>query len=259
MDKTLKIILADDNNDFVTLLADRLNEEPNFRVIDALADGTTLVKSILEHSPDIVILNNILPELDGIGVVSRINSAKLSNMPQFLMISSFASDSLIAEANALGVSYFLIKPFSLESLVDRVHMLRNNMILRKNQAAEDARSFLADSVTKIIHEVGVPAHIKGYHYVREAIIMAVENMDVLNAITKVLYQEVAKKFDTTPSRVERAIRHAIETAWNRGDIDTLNSFFGYTVSNAKGKPTNSEFIAMIADKLNLQLSRHAAV
>ncbi len=256
MNKTLKIILADDNSDTLYLLTDRLNAEPQFEVLETVSAGDVLVKRIFALTPDIVILNNLLPQLDGLGVIAKINDSNLKKRPIFLMISSFVNDALAAEANALGVSYLLAKPFAAETLISRLNMLTNTPAA-PSYNNDDRRALLARSVTNIIHEVGVPAHIKGYHYVREAIIMAIEDMDILNAITKVLYPSVAKKFDTTPSRVERAIRHAIETAWNRGDIDTLNRFFGYTVSNAKGKPTNSEFIAMIADKLSLEIHSHA--
>lgn len=255
MNKTLKIILADDSNDMLFLLRDRLNAEPNFQVIETVSDGDVLVEKILASNPDVVIFNNLLPKLDGLGVVAKINEYDLRKRPIFLMTSSFVNDALAAEANGLGISYLLAKPFDVETLISRLNMITN--VITPRMSDDDRRALLARSVTNIIHEVGVPAHIKGYHYVREAIIMAVEDMDILNAITKVLYPSVAKKFDTTPSRVERAIRHAIETAWNRGDIDTLNRFFGYTVSNSKGKPTNSEFIAMIADKLSLEVHSHA--
>lgn len=248
---TQKIILADDNNDMMQQLSDLISSRPEYRVIDTVNAGDVLVQRILEQEPDIVILNNLLPQLDGLGVVAKINESDISRRPIFLMVSSFVSDTLASEANTLGVAYLLAKPFSFDTLIARLDMITNSSPSKSTD--DDKRSILARAVTNVIHEVGVPAHIKGYHYVREAIMMAVEDMDILNAITKILYPSVAKKFETTPSRVERAIRHAIETAWNRGDVDTLNRFFGYTVSNSKGKPTNSEFIAMIADKLSLEI------
>ena len=257
MEKRIKIIIADGNRDFADVLSSRLGEEKDIEIASVIYDGNDLVSSVLDILPDIVILSNVLPSLDGLGAISAINNSDVKTQPKFIMFSAFSSESLFSEAAALGVSHFLIKPFSVNSLLDRIRMLHSSVAIKKAKSEEEARSALALAVTNIIHDVGVPAHIKGYHYVREAIIMAVEDMDILNAITKVLYPSVAKKFDTTPSRVERAIRHAIETAWNRGDIDTLNNFFGYTVSNSKGKPTNSEFIAMIADKLQLQLAQAA--
>ena len=254
MDNTLKVILADDNSDMLQQMNEFLATSDDYQVVDMVTSGDVLVERILELMPDIVIFNNLLPRLDGLGVVAKINESKLKKRPIFFMVSSFVNDTLAAEANAIGISYFLAKPFSPETLISRLDMITNSP--SSKPVDEGRRSLLARAVTNIIHEVGVPAHIKGYHYVREAIMMAVEDMDILNAITKILYPSVAKKFETTPSRVERAIRHAIETAWNRGDLDTLNNFFGYTVSNTKGKPTNSEFIAMIADKLSLELHSH---
>ena len=251
MNKTLKILVADDNIDMLQFLTDLINNEPNFEVIDTASSGDILLDKILSMTPDVVVLNNLLPQLDGISVVSKVKEFAMDKTPFFVMVSPFFSDAVAAEASSLGVSYLLVKPFPAEALIDRL-----NLLAKECAPKDDRRNLIVRSVTDIIHEVGVPAHIKGYHYVREAIMMAVEDMDILNAITKVLYPSVAKKFDTTPSRVERAIRHAIETAWNRGDVDTLNSFFGYTVSNTKGKPTNSEFIAMIADKLSLELHAH---
>lgn len=255
MEKKIKIIVADASRDFLEILSARLSEEKDIDVVATLTDGNELLDAISDVEIDIVVLNDVLPTLDGLAVVSR--AKELALAPKFIMYSTFASESLISEATMLGVSHFLIKPFSVDSLIDRIRTLHSSIILNKARTEEEARNSLAVAVTNIIHDVGVPAHIKGYHYVREAIIMAVEDMDILNAVTKILYPSVAKKFETTPSRVERAIRHAIETAWNRGDIDTLNNFFGYTVSNSKGKPTNSEFIAMIADKISL--SQHAVI
>ncbi len=259
MEKKIKITVADSNRDFAEMLTARLSEERDFEIISTLTDGDELKDSIMSQKPDIVILNDVLPTLDGLGVISKINNSGMAELPKFIMLSGFSSESLISDATALGVSHFLVKPFSVDSLIDRIRTLHTSITLKKANNEEEARSSLALAVTNIIHEVGVPAHIKGYHYVREAIIMAVEDMDILNAITKILYPSVAKKFSTTASRVERAIRHAIETAWNRGDIDTLNNFFGYTVSNSKGKPTNSEFIAMIADKISLRLKQHSTM
>ena len=258
MENSLKILIADDNNDFRTLLIDTMESEPDFEILDYATDGHQAVQKTAALCPDVLIINSLLPHLDGLGVVKSINNMKLKHRPLIFMMSPFSGEHLTAEASALGVTYFMIKPFTLKTLIERIRMFRSSLPIHNGVAIGKG---LTDSVeilvTNIIHEIGVPAHIKGYHYIREAIIMAVNDMDVINAITKVLYPTVAKKFGTTASRVERAIRHAIETAWNRGDIDTLNRFFGYTVSNAKGKPTNSEFIAMIADKLHLQLKQVA--
>lgn len=255
MNNTLKIIIADENMDMLHFLKKTIGGESFCEIIDTATTGDVLYEKIVTLGPDVVVLNNLLPHLDGISVIAKLRQYEMENFPSFIMVGSFYSDAVAAEASAVGVSYLLVKPFPPEALT-----IRLNAIAKERLAAppedDDKRSLVVRSVTNIIHDVGVPAHIKGYHYVREAILMAIEDMDILNAITKALYPAVAKKFDTTPSRVERAIRHAIETAWNRGDIDTLNNFFGYTVSNTKGKPTNSEFIAMIADKLNLDIHSH---
>ena len=251
MSKTFTIILADESDDMLHLMQETISKDPTYKILDTVNSGKMLVDKILTYNPDIVLLSNLLPHLDGIGIIKKVKEASPDKIPAFLLTSFLSTDNLAIQVRELGVSYFLLKPFSMESLVERLSLITNDSVAKLID--DDRRTSLAHSVTNIIHEVGVPAHIKGYHYVREAIMMAVEDMDLLNAITKVLYPSVAKKFETTPSRVERAIRHAIETAWNRGDLDTLNRFFGYTVSNSKGKPTNSEFIAMIADKISLEL------
>ena len=192
----------------------------------------------------------MLAKQDGLSVLKAI--AGMEHKPVTLATSRFVTDYVASAAANLGVRYLMLKPCDMTALVDRLEEIRNEKSNRSTPAKRGGNS-IESLVTSIIHEIGVPAHIKGYQYLREAIIIAVEDMDVINAITKVLYPQVAKTFQTTPSRVERAIRHAIEVAWDRGDLDTLQRFFGYTVSNTKGKPTNSEFIALIADKLSLQL------
>lgn len=179
--------------------------------------------------------------------------SNLDRKPVTLATSAFVTDYVSAAAASLGVRYLMLKPCDMNVLVERMEEIRGGESPRYPAPRRMDRTGIESMVTNIIHEIGVPAHIKGYQYLREAIILAVDDMDVINAITKVLYPQVAKTFQTTPSRVERAIRHAIEVAWDRGDLDTLQSFFGYTVSNTKGKPTNSEFIALIADRLQLQL------
>ena len=194
--------------------------------------------------PDLLVMDVMLPGMDGISVLRQLQ--KQGDAPMTILVSGFVSDRMLAEASELGAAYFLPKPFETATLLDKMR----GLFLK---APQESLPSLKTMVTSVIHEIGVPAHIKGYQYLREAIMITVRDMDVINAVTKVLYPEVAKRFATTPSRVERAIRHAIEVAWDRGDLDTLQRFFGYTVSNTKGKPTNSEFIALIADKLQLQL------
>ena len=192
-----------------------------------------------------------LEALDGIAVLKR--AREMDKPPAALVLTGFMTEYVANMAASLGVQYFMTKPCELDAVAERIHeMTAIDGQLRQNAQRRQEVNIEA-MVTSIIHEIGVPAHIKGYQYLREAIMIAVQDMDVINAITKVLYPQVAKTFATTPSRVERAIRHAIEVAWDRGDLETLQRFFGYTVSNTKGKPTNSEFIALIADKLQLQL------
>ena len=206
---------------------------------------------IEEKKPDILVLDLMLAKKDGISVLKSI--ANMEHKPITLATSAFLTEYVSTAAANLGVRYLMLKPCDMAALVERLEEIRGGESLRYPAARRSDKVSIETLVTNIIHEIGVPAHIKGYQYLREAIIIAVNDMDVINAITKVLYPEVAKTFGTTPSRVERAIRHAIEVAWDRGDLDTLQKFFGYTVSNTKGKPTNSEFIALIADKLQLQL------
>ena len=210
-----------------------------------IEDGA-VIAAHYEPGWDIIFMDVEMPGLDGFGVLKQLREQE-GKVPKVILISAFCSDSVVSEAVDLGASYFLTKPVEENALLDRMRAL-----FSRGASVEEHPAELKNLVTSVIHEIGVPAHIKGYQYLREAIMIAVDDMDVINAVTKVLYPEVAKRFSTTPSRVERAIRHAIEVAWDRGDLETLQKYFGYTVSNAKGKPTNSEFIAMIADRLVLE-------
>ena len=213
--------------------------------------GEQAIRLIGDRKPDVLVLDLMLSKQDGISVLKAISG--MERRPATLATSGFVTDYVAAAAANLGVRYLMLKPCDMTALVERMEEIRGGESLRTPVPRKVDKTSIESMVTNIIHEIGLPAHIKGYQYLREAIIIAVDDMDVINAITKVLYPQVAKTFQTTPSRVERAIRHAIEVAWDRGDLDTLQSFFGYTVSNTKGKPTNSEFIALIADRLQLQL------
>ena len=248
MEKEIKgsVLLADANEDFRGLLRKAIEKSGEFTVVGSVGDGAEALRLIEEKAPELVLADMVLPGLDGFGLLRR---AGAEGKTRFIVISAFCSDRIVQEAMQLGAAYFLPKPCEPESLLERMRAA-----LSKPEASEHPAE-LKDMVTGIIHEIGVPAHIKGYQYLREAIMIAVDDMDVINAVTKVLYPEVARRFSTTPSRVERAIRHAIEVAWDRGDLETLQRFFGYTVNGAKGKPTNSEFIAMIADRLVLERRR----
>ena len=250
MDKRTTVFIADSADEFCALLTGALNRAEGFQVVGTAGDGEQTVRMVEKLQPDILVLDLMLSKLDGIGVLKAISNWE--KKPVILATSGFITEYVASTSANLGARYLMLKPCDMAAIVERLEEIRGGENLRQSSRRPDKNS-IESMVTGIIHEIGVPAHIKGYQYLREAIIIAVADMDVINAITKVLYPQVAKAFQTTPSRVERAIRHAIEVAWDRGDLDTLQRFFGYTVSNTKGKPTNSEFIALIADKLQLQL------
>jgi len=254
MDKK-KVLVADAGEEFRRLLVESIDAESDLMVVGDTPDGGEAVKLCAKRLPDVLVMDMILSNLDGVEVLTELNG--LEQRPKVLVLSSFASGSAAELAASNGAEYFMMKPCKTTAVVERIRQMTAAVRSPKGKGAAPgaaaARSqSLEGIVTSIIHEIGVPAHIKGYQYLREAILIAVDDMDVINAVTKVLYPEVAKRFGTTASRVERAIRHAIEVAWDRGDLETLQKYFGYTVSNAKGKPTNSEFIAMIADRLVLE-------
>ena len=255
MDNHTTVMIADNSEEFCSSLSALLQRTEGFRVLGTANDGEQAIRMVTERKPNMLVLDMMLAKKDGIAVLKAISA--MERKPVVLATSGFLTEYVASAASNLGVRYLMLKPCDLTALVERMEEARGGDGLRLS--AKSSQTNIETLVTNIIHEIGVPAHIKGYQYLREAIIIAVEDMDVINAITKVLYPQVAKTFQTTPSRVERAIRHAIEVAWDRGDLDTLQRFFGYTVSNTKGKPTNSEFIALIADKLQLQLKGTKAV
>lgn len=249
MENCKSVLIADNSEEFCVSLTAALKRADGFQVLGTANDGEQAIRMVLEQKPDVLVLDLMLAKQDGLSVLKAISS--MDKRPIVFATSGFITDYVAAAAAGLGVRYLMLKPCDLTALVERMEEIR--VSASKPAPSVRTNGGIEAMVTNIIHEIGVPAHIKGYQYLREAIIIAVGDMDVINAITKVLYPQVAKTFQTTPSRVERAIRHAIEVAWDRGDLDTLQRFFGYTVSNTKGKPTNSEFIALIADKLQLQL------
>ena len=251
MEHATTVLIADSADDFCSSLSAALRKQDTFQVVGIATDGEQAIRMIQERRPDILVLDLMLSKLDGLSVLKAIST--MERRPAVLATSGFITDYVASAAANLGVQYLMLKPCDMSAVAERLEELRGGQSQRLPQPHSGGKPNIETMVTSIIHEIGVPAHIKGYQYLREAIIIAVNDMDVINAITKVLYPQVAKTFQTTPSRVERAIRHAIEVAWDRGDLDTLQRFFGYTVSNTKGKPTNSEFIALIADKLQLQL------
>ena len=251
MDNRTTVFIADSAEDFCASLAAALTGTEGFQVVGTATDGEQAIRQITQLRPDVVVLDLMLSKQDGIAVLKAISA--MEHPPVALATTAFITSYVSTAAAYLGVRYLMLKPCDITALVERLEEIRGADRVRSVSTRRSDKASIESMVTSIIHEIGVPAHIKGYQYLREAIIIAVGDMDVINAITKVLYPQVAKTFQTTPSRVERAIRHAIEVAWDRGDLDTLQRFFGYTVSNTKGKPTNSEFIALIADKLQLQL------
>ena len=260
----IKVVVADDNKDFSKIIGKFISAQEEFEVVGIAKDGLEALSLIEKERPDILILDIIMPHLDGLGVLERLNEVSNTYFPKVVVLSAVGQDSITQRAIELGASYYMVKPFDFNVLVGRLKQVhgmsfpspnRDNdapMIVKEDNNENYRERDLETKVTKIIQEIGIPAHIKGYLYIREAITMVIDDMDYLGAVTKELYPAVAAKFSTTPSRVERAIRHAIEVAWNRGKIETIDKIFGYTVSNAKGKPTNSEFIALIADKLRLE-------
>ena len=251
MEHATTVLIADGAEEFCSALSAALQRSDGFQVVGTAGDGEQAIRMIGERKPDILVLDLMLSKQDGFSVLKSM--ANMERRPVTLATSTFLTEYVSSAAAGLGVKYLMLKPCDMSALVERLEEIRGGESPRTTGPRRLDKTGIESMVTGIIHEIGVPAHIKGYQYLREAIIIAVNDMDVINAITKVLYPQVAKTFGTTPSRVERAIRHAIEVAWDRGDLDTLQRFFGYTVSNTKGKPTNSEFIALIADKLQLQL------
>ena len=263
----LNIAIADDNERMLRLLADIVESDEELSVVGTARDGEEAYQVIQEKEPDVVLLDIMMPKLDGLGVLERINRDRtLKKHPAFIMISAIGQERITENAFDLGADYYIMKPFDNDMVINRIKKVKNRTLGVKGLESRKVNAYekleeeeepnLEADVTEIIHEIGVPAHIKGYQYLRDAIIMSVNDMDMLNSITKILYPTIAKKYQTTSSRVERAIRHAIEVAWSRGKMDTIDEMFGYTIHNGKGKPTNSEFIALITDRIRLNYKIH---
>lgn len=253
----------DDNRELVGMLEDYISSQEDMEVIGVAHNGQACLELLESVEPNVLILDIIMPHIDGLAVLEKVREMKKATPPNIIMLTAFGQEDVTKKAVELGASYFILKPFDLESLGNHIRQVSGqaNLAVRKSPVSSQSPSRtvvevktknLDVSITNIIHEIGVPAHIKGYLYLREAISMVYNDIELLGSITKVLYPDIAKKFNTTASRVERAIRHAIEVAWSRGNIDSISSLFGYTVSMSKAKPTNSEFIAMVADKLRLE-------
>lgn len=260
----LNVAIVDDNEKMVRLLSEIVRTDEELEVVGTANDGEEAYEMIRKQQPDIVLLDIVMPKLDGLGVMDKVNRDKnLKKHPNYIIISAIGREDITEDAFKRGADYYIMKPFDKEIIVNRIKMVKRK---QKDETGCDlafggelmpeykafTRQELEETVTKMIHEIGVPAHIKGYLYLRESIILSVLEMEMLNSVTKMLYPSIAQRYQTTPSRVERAIRHAIEVAWSRGKMDTIDEMFGYTIHTGKGKPTNSEFIALISDKIRLK-------
>lgn len=259
----IAVAIADDNERILDLLGEIIGNDKDMNLIGRANNGEDIYSLIKEKQPDVVLLDLIMPKMDGLSVMEQVgNDKEIKKRPSFIVITAVGQERITEDAFKKGANYYILKPFNNDVIINRIkdankmHGSETRNVIESKQTSEaQAEINLEARVTDMIHEIGIPAHIKGYHYLRDAIIMAIDDMDVLNAVTKVLYPTVAKMHQTTSSRVERAIRHAIEVAWSRGKLDTLDELFGYTVSNGKGKPTNSEFIALIADTIRLEYKK----
>ena len=261
----INILIVDDNKEFCNILNDYLLVQTDMVVIGIANNGVEALKLIKENKPDLVVLDIIMPILDGLGVLETLNTMDLDALPCVIVLSAVGQEKIAQRALSLGADYYVIKPFDMDVLIKRIRQTFNSVTysddvkktlinidnieikLNKSQPVD-----MIAQITDIMHRIGVPAHIKGYMYLRKAIYMVINDIDLLSAVTKELYPIIGKQFNTTASRVERAMRHAIEVAWCRGEVETINKIFGYTINNEKGIPANSEFIAMVADKLRLQ-------
>lgn len=266
--RSISVLIADYNKEFCNILSDYFSSQKDITVVGVAKDGIEVLELIEETKPDLVVLDIIMPHLDGLGVLERLNTMNINPMPRIIILSAVGQDKITQRAIALGADYYVVKPFDMDVLSNRIRDMfsgttggdavrrtsgvQSSSVLDVKVKSSSQVVDLETEITNIIHEIGVPAHIKGYMYLREAITLVVNDIELLSAVTKELYPAIAKKYNTTASRVERAIRHAIEVAWSRGQVDTINKLFGYTIHNEKGKPTNSEFIAMVADKLRLK-------
>lgn len=253
--KKVKVCIVDDNRELVEMMKEYLSEQEDIEVVGTAHDGRECLLLLETVEPDVLILDLIMPHIDGLAVLESIKQNNTIN-PNVIMLTAFGQEEVMKRVVDYGASYFILKPFDFSHLVQKVRDVsgfegKNEVISKINSYPKNEQN-LETNITNIIHEIGVPAHIKGYLYLREAITMVYNDLELLGSITKILYPDIAKQFNTTASRVERAIRHAIEVAWSRGNIDAITELFGYTVDVVKAKPTNSEFIAMVADRLRLE-------
>ncbi len=251
----IRVAIADDNKGFSDIMQEFLCQQPDIDLVGVAYNGEDILTIIEDKLPDVVVLDIIMPHLDGIGVLERISH--LVNRPKVIMLTAFGQENITQRVAELGADYYILKPFNMEVLLNRIRQLtggnNSTIVSTAIPISKPVNCPIDVEVTNIIREIGIPAHIKGYQYLRDAIMMITKEIELLGAVTKVLYPKIAEKYSTTPSRVERAIRHAIEVAWNRGNMEMIHRTFGYTIKPDKGKPTNSEFMAMIADKLRMEM------
>jgi len=249
MEQLYKILIADDDRPYASALAEFFGTYEDYQVCGIAENGHKALEMVEKCQPDLLILDLVMPNLDGIGVLERLREQSTGKIPQVIFITSFAQANLTKKAMELGAAYYMMKPFDMETLEKRIHQISEsgNVI----EIIPPRTTSLEVDITRVIHQMGVPAHVKGYQYLRDAIMLVCEEVNLMGAVTKELYPMIAEKYNTTASRVERAIRHAIELAWDRGNVDLMNRYFGYTINIERGKPTNSEFIAMIADKMRM--------
>jgi two-component system, response regulator, stage 0 sporulation protein A len=273
MQRPIRVLLADDNREFVEIVKEFIERQEDMNLVGVAYHGNEALELISREEPHVVLLDIIMPHLDGLGVLEKLQN--LNQRPKIIILTAFGQESMTQRAVNLGANYYILKPFDLETLGKRIRQLQDDFPdtigtaqfsnstplaaknLTNNQITNSVNpptsKNLEVEVTRMIHQMGVPAHVKGYQYLRDAIVSVVVDVSLLGAVTKELYPMIAEKYQTTPSRVERAIRHAIELAWDRGNVDFMNRFFGYTINIDRGKPTNSEFVAMVADKLRMSI------
>jgi len=250
--KKIKLLLVDDNRRTCMDMQAYFDAQEDFNVVGIANNGNEALELIAQTEPDVMVLDIVMPQKDGIAVLEGLNDMNLAKKPQIVILSALGQDAMTNQAIELGAKYYMVKPFDFGVLAVRLRQLMSGNISQPESVFHPAETRNFDvEVTKVIHQMGIPAHVKGYQYLRDAIIFVIADNSLMGAVTKELYPLVADKHNTTASRVERAIRHSIELAWDRGNVEMMNRFFGYTINMEKGKPTNSEFIAMVADKLRI--------
>ena len=246
---SIRVMLADDNLNILRLLGDYLARKPDIEVVAAVSDGVEIPHAVRRHAPDILVMDIIMPRRDGFMTLEALNAMEAPLRPRVIVLTGLARDDFIMRAIQLGASYYMVKPFDMDLLYERIVEIARNDTPAVASAPAGQEETLDEQITNLFLTLGIPAHIKGYQYLREAVRMVMENHDVINRITKELYPGIARRFDTSASKVERAMRHAIEVAWTRGRLEAVNQMYGYRVFAREDKPTNGEFIAMVADKL----------